>query len=114
MDSYKITLPGDIEFFLKRDAIECSSTLVNLFKESDGDFKSNIFLQDFDSSTFAYIQSYLNYITTNSENSGIWIDQTINDKSPDELVEIIYMANFLELQQLVKIAGNKFKSIILS
>ncbi len=113
LDSYKVILTDNIEIFLKRDAIECSPTLTKLFKESDGSFKSSIMLSDVNSETFTYIQSYLNYITICPENSGCYIEQTINNKNEDELIEVIYLANFLELQQLVEIAGIKFKSIIL-
>lgn len=113
-NTFKIILSDDIELFLQKQAIICSPTLSKLFKENDGSFKNEITLLDMNTKAFAYVQSYLNYITTDAENSGCYIEQSIDTKTIDELIEIIISAQFLGMTKLVQIAGNKFKYLILS
>ena len=104
----KIILPDEIEYFIEYEILEKIPTLFELVKANKETKEIN--LPNIDGNIFSTIVKYLRYLDLEDNNH--LINKLFENISINIIFDLIISANYLGINSLVDLLGNKFKKII--
>lgn len=107
--NHKIIFSCGTIFEINKECIDQSSTLVELFNNNDTNYKEEININGYDASAFFNILDYLKYNITSDH---ISIAKLLDKLDYGAMIDIICLAEYLNLQVLTQLVGDKFKEII--
>lgn len=105
--NYTVIFPDNVEFTIDKYIISESTKLMRIISQDRGNNIINI--SEIDSKSFSYVLSFFDYKSKNKEEE---LNNLINCMDGDTIINFIHCADFLELNQLVNIAGKRLTNII--
>lgn len=103
---YKITFPNDVEFTLDKSTIDKIPKLTEMFKTT-----KVISITEFNGRTFSQILTFIRCKNMNGECDD-FIEKMLDDIKANDLFDLVYAADYLQIPILVELVTKKFKKIV--